>query len=257
MEIIIISIAAFLTAILTFFSGFGLGTILTPIFAIFFPIDLAIALTGVVHFINNLFKIILVGKNARKAILIRFGIPAILAAFLGAWTLSYINDWESILTYSIGEKFYHITPIKLVISLVLIFFSIFDLVPFLSSLQFDKNKMPIGGFLSGFFGGLSGHQGALRSAFLIRAGLDKNTFIGTSVVIACFIDFTRLSVYSTRFVESQLQDNLMLVVCAGLSAIAGAIIGKRLLTKVTLGFVQKFVAIALIIISVLLGIGII
>jgi uncharacterized protein len=55
MEIFIITLASFVTAILTFFSGFGLGTVLTPVFAIFFPIDLAIALTGVVHFGNNLF----------------------------------------------------------------------------------------------------------------------------------------------------------------------------------------------------------
>ncbi|MGB0431657.1 MAG: sulfite exporter TauE/SafE family protein, partial [Bacteroidia bacterium] len=61
MEFVIISIVAFATAILTFFSGFGLGTILTPVFAIFFPIDQAIALTGVVHFANNIFKLFLVG----------------------------------------------------------------------------------------------------------------------------------------------------------------------------------------------------
>jgi len=40
MEIIIISIVAFLTAILTFFSGFGLGTLLTPVFMLFFPVDI-------------------------------------------------------------------------------------------------------------------------------------------------------------------------------------------------------------------------
>ena len=56
MEIILISIVAFLVAILTFFSGFGLGTILTPVMMIFFPVDVAIALTGVVHFSNNIFK---------------------------------------------------------------------------------------------------------------------------------------------------------------------------------------------------------
>lgn len=63
MEIIIISLTAFLVAILTFFSGFGLGTILTPVFMIFFPVDLAIALTGVVHFFNNIFKLVLVGDR--------------------------------------------------------------------------------------------------------------------------------------------------------------------------------------------------
>ncbi len=34
----------------------------------FFPIDVAIALTGVVHFTNNLFKIALVGRNNDKTV---------------------------------------------------------------------------------------------------------------------------------------------------------------------------------------------
>jgi len=84
MEIIIISVTAFLVAILTFFSGFGLGTIMTPVFMIFFPVDLAIALTGIVHFFNNLFKLLLVGRQADKQVLIRFGIPAVIAALLGS-----------------------------------------------------------------------------------------------------------------------------------------------------------------------------
>lgn len=91
MEIIIICLAAFFTAVLTFFSGFGLRTVLAPVFSIFFPVDVAIALTGVVHFTNNLFKIALVGKNTDKTVLIRFGVPAILASFAGAWLLLKIT----------------------------------------------------------------------------------------------------------------------------------------------------------------------
>src|SRR5690606_15016818 len=87
MEILIISLAAFFIALLTFFSGFGLGTILTPVFMIFFPVELAIALTGIVHFFNNIFKLLLVGKNADRQVLIWFGIPAILAAIIGSWLL--------------------------------------------------------------------------------------------------------------------------------------------------------------------------
>ena len=75
MEILVVCLAAFITAILTFFSGFGLGTILMPVFAIFFPVEIAIALTGVVHFSNSLFKISLVGRKADKEVLLRFGIP--------------------------------------------------------------------------------------------------------------------------------------------------------------------------------------
>jgi len=45
---------------------------------------LAIALTGLVHFFNNVFKILLVGKNADKPVLLKFGIPAVIFAFFGA-----------------------------------------------------------------------------------------------------------------------------------------------------------------------------
>ena len=96
MEYVIICIVAFLASILTFFSGFGLGTILLPVLAIFFPIEVAIALTGVVHFFNNMFKLALVGKNANKKVLLYFGVPAVIAAFLGAYVLINITDLKPI-----------------------------------------------------------------------------------------------------------------------------------------------------------------
>ncbi|HAM97720.1 MAG TPA: hypothetical protein DCQ26_03845 [Marinilabiliales bacterium] len=257
MEIFIITLAAFATAILTFFSGFGLGTILAPVFAIFFPIDLAIALTGVVHFCNNLFKIVLVGRKTDKAVLIRFGIPAIIASFAGAWLLIKITGLPALYQYQIGAHLYTITPVKAIIAFLLITFAILEIVPAFQKVEFDKSKLPLGGVLSGFFGGLSGLQGALRSAFLIRSGLSKEAYIATGVVIACLVDFTRLSVYATRFVSAELHDNLVLVISATLAAIAGAFIGSKLLKKVTLTFIQKLVAIMLIIISLALGIGLI
>ena len=256
MEYVIICLVAFIASILTFFSGFGLGTILLPVFSLFFPIEIAIALTGVVHFFNNIYKLILVGKNANKNVLIYFGIPAVIASFIGAYILINITDLSSLYEYSIGEKLFIITPVKLIISILLIVFAIIELFPFLKKLNFQKKHLPFGGFLSGFFGGLSGHQGALRTAFLINAGLTKETFIGSAVVISAFVDFTRISIYSTRFLNSGLSDNIPLILCATISAIIGAYYGNRLLKKVTLEFIQKLVAILLIVISVALGLGI-
>jgi len=257
MEYVIICLVAFLTSILTFFSGFGLGTILLPAFALFFPIELAVALTGVVHFFNNIFKLYLVGKNANKLVLFRFGVPAIIAAFLGAYLLISITDLKPFYIYNFGDRFFEITIVKLVIAMLLIIFAIIELTPFFNTLNFGKKLLPFGGFLSGFFGGLSGHQGALRSAFLINAGLTKETFIGTAVVISCFVDFTRLSVYSTRFFESGLDENITLIISATLSAILGAVIGNKLLKKVTLTFIQKLIAMLLIVVSIALGFGLI
>jgi len=255
MEVPIISGVAFLAAILTFFSGFGLGTILLPVFSFFFPVDVAIALTGVVHFMNNLFKIFLVGRNADKQVLLRFGIPAILAAFAGAWLLLRITVLPALFRYELLGKEFEITPVKLIIAIILIIFSVLEIIPAVERIQFSRNKQVLGGILSGFFGGLSGIQGALRSAFLIRSGLSKEAYIGTGVVIACLVDFTRLSVYASRFSSAGLGNNWILVVSATLAAIAGAIIGKRLLRNVTLRFVQELVALMLVIIAVSLGLG--
>lgn len=255
MEIFIICVVAFLAAILTFFSGFGLGTILTPVFMIFFPINMAIGLTGVVHFCNNIFKLVLVGKKADRKVVLRFGIPAIIAAALGSWLLLNISDIQPLFTYTLLDKTIEVFPVKFIVAILLILFTCIDLIPYFSKLEFGQEKLPLGGILSGFFGGLAGVQGALRSAFLIKAGLTKESFIATTVVVSTFVDITRLSVYTTHFDKAGLTDNMTLVVCATLSAIVGAYIGNQLLKKVTLHFVKVTVAVLLILISLGLGLG--
>lgn len=257
MEIVIIAITAFLVAVLTFFSGFGLGTILTPVFMIFFPVNIAIGLTGVVHFFNNLFKLFLVGKKANRKVVLRFGIPAVIAAALGSWLLLNISDIEPLFTYTLWDKTIEVFPVKFIVAVLLILFACIDLIPYFSKLEFGQEKLPLGGVLSGFFGGLAGVQGALRSAFLIKAGLSKESFIATTVVVSTFVDITRLSVYTTRFDKAGLTDNLTLVICATLSAIIGAYVGNKLLKKATLHFVKVTVAVLLILISLGLGSGLI
>ena len=257
MDIVVISVVAFFTATLTFFSGFGLGTILAPVFALFFPIDIAIALTGVVHFSNNMFKIILVGKKTDKAVLLRFGLPAIVASFAGAWLLLKITVLPTLVEYELWGRDFAITPVKLIIGSILIIFSLLEISPRFQKVQFGKDKLIFGGILSGFFGGLSGIQGAIRSAFLIKSGLSKEAYIATGVVIASLVDFTRLSVYASRFTAANLHGNLPLLVFATVAAIAGAYLGKKILKKVTLRSIQLLVAIMLIFISLALILGLI
>lgn len=242
---------------LTFFSGFGLGTILVPVFAVFFPLEIAISLTAIVHFLNNLFKLFLVGKNTDRSIVIRFGIPAIIFAFIGAYLLTVISNVEPLVSYTVLNKSADITWVKLIIGLLLSFFALVDLIPTLSKLNFNQKYIPIGGALSGFFGGLSGNQGALRSAFLIRANLSKEQFIATGVVIAVLIDLSRLTIYSADISKHHHELNYSLLICATLSAFMGAYLGNRLLKKITIKFLQNFVAILLLVFSVFLMFGIV
>ncbi len=255
MEIFILSISAFIISILTFFSGFGLGTILSPIFMIFFPIEIAIGLTGIVHFFNNIFKLILVGRHTNKEVLIRFGVPAILFSILGSWLLIIITNIKPLFSYEIYGKTFHVYPVKLVIAVLLILFTLMEMIPYFKNLEFSKNKLFLGGVLSGFFGGLSGNQGALRSAFLIKAGLSKEEFISTAVVISTFVDFTRLSVYATKINSIDLERNILLIICSVCGAVIGAFLGNILLKKVTFKYIQKIVALMVILFSICLGLG--
>jgi len=122
MSFLIICSVALLASALTFFSGFGLGTLLLPAFALFVPIEQAVGLTAVVHFLNGLFKLTLVGRFADRRVLLRFGLPAIVFAVLGAWLLDQLSDLPVWYSYQVGERTLQVTAIKLVIGILLLYF---------------------------------------------------------------------------------------------------------------------------------------
>jgi hypothetical protein len=247
---------AFGASALTFFSGFGLGTLLLPAFALFYPIELAVASTAVVHFINSLVKLALVGRQANIGIVLRFGLPAIAAALVGAWLLTGLANVEPIASYTVGGLHATVLPAKLIVGGLLFIITLLELSPRFQRVSVPPRYIPVGGALSGFFGGLSGMQGALRSAFLIRAGLSKEAFIGTGVVVATFIDLTRLGVYAGSMQAQRAQLDLMLLGGAVLAATLGAVAGNRYLKKVTLQTVQRIVGIMLAIVAVGLMAGV-
>ncbi|MEO7432862.1 MAG: TSUP family transporter, partial [Dokdonella sp.] len=196
MSYLIVCSVALLASALTFFSGFGLGTLLLPAFALFFPVGEAVALTAVVHFLNGLFKLALTARHADRRVVLLFGVPACVMAVAGAWVLTWLVDSHPLVVYVIAGHAFEVTAVKLVVGLLLLVFASLELIPRFQTLAFGARYLPVGGLLSGFLGGLAGMQGALRSAFLARAGLSKEAFIGTGVVIACLIDVSRLAVYS-------------------------------------------------------------
>jgi len=257
LPLLVISLASLLAAGLTLFSGFGLGTLLTPAFAFFFPVELAVGLTAIVHLANNLFKLALLGRHADRDVVLSFGLPAVLAAFLGAETLARLSSLAPLATCQLGARLLEVTPVKSVVAVLIILFVALEASPRFAALQLPPRYLPLGGVLSGFFGGLSGHQGALRSAFLMKSGLSKESFIATGVVIACLIDVTRLWVYARHLSLPSLSSNLSLLLAAVSSAFVGSFLGARLLHKVTLRFVQLAVSLALVLISLALLSGLI
>jgi uncharacterized protein len=245
MTYLVVCTVAFAAAGLTFLSGFGLGTLLLPAFALFFAIEKAVALTAVVHFLNGIFKLVLVWRHIDRGVVVRFGVPAMASAFAGAWLLIWLAGAGPILTYSLAGREVIVAPAKLMVGLLLLCFACAELLPSFREISFAPRYLPLGGLLSGFFGGLAGMQGALRSAFLIRSGLAKESYVATSAAIAFLIDVSRLSVYSRLVVAHHAELDYALLAAAVAAALLGSLLGNRALAKIAIGGIRTIVAVLL------------
>ena len=260
MYLALIGTVAFIASLLTFFSGFGLGTLLSPVLALFFPLQLAIAATAIVHFLNNLFKLALMYKHISWEVFFKFSIPAGIAAIGGAYLLIYLGKLPELIQYQLFEMEMIVTPIKLVVGVIFIAFSFSELSKKLKNLSMPKKYLGLGGLISGFFGGLSGNQGAFRSAFLMKSGLNKKQFVATGVISACVVDFVRISVYFLLMqqISYEFSDEAKLAIAlATLFAFGGAIVGRFYLEKITMRGIQISVSILMLIVGIGLVVGLI
>lgn len=259
---IVVAVAALGAAGLTMYSGFGLGTLLLPVFALFFPVEVAVAATAVVHLANNIFKIGLVGKLADRSLVLNFGLPAIFAAMLGAAALGYMARFEVLATYNLGPHTAEITPIKLLMGALIFFFALFELLPGLKEIKFDRRYLALGGFFSGFFGGLSGHQGALRSAFLVKTGVSTQAFVGTNAMIAFMVDLARIATYGGFFLLAGNglglgAEEWPLIITGIVAAFTGVMLGKRWLHKVKMSGIQTLTGMMLLAVALALAAGLV
>jgi uncharacterized membrane protein YfcA len=257
-----VGLAAFGVSLLTLFSGFGLGTLLMPAFALFLPVEVAVASTAVVHAANNVFKVGLLARGAPRRVLLRFGIPAIIASFLGAIALSSLSGQPALGSWSFMGRAAVITPVKLIMGVLILGFALLELVPVLRGVRAPGRWLPLGGALSGFFGGLSGHQGALRAVFLTPLRLSPTQFVSTQAVLALLVDAARLLVYGWSLAvvggaAATQEIPWSLVATATLCAFSGAYLGKRLLPKVTVAALHSVVGWLLVVVGVALSAGLV
>ncbi|MBI1236887.1 MAG: TSUP family transporter [Alphaproteobacteria bacterium] len=248
MDFLIVIFAAVMASMLTLYSGFGLGTLLLPVFVLFFPAPVAVAATAFVHLLNNVFKGGLLWRGADWSVLLRFGVPAIPAAIAGAWILGRLDAGSSMFEWQAAGRIFGPEPAGFTIGVMMILFALLEWQSWFQKLATPRRFMPLGGLITGFLGGLTGHQGALRSAFLLKSGLEARAFVATGVMIAILVDLARLPAYAASLWSEGVFTfrELALVGTASLAAFAGAYIGTRTLEKVTLDMVRHVVAVLMI-----------
>ena len=221
-----IYIVTLFASMLTLVAGFGLGTILTPVFTLFYNVKLAILLVAIIHFLNNGLKFFLFRKHVDLSIIKRFGLLSIVGAMLGSLLQLYVQS----------------DLLKILLGIVLLLLGLGEILPVKKAFKFPRKIDIIGGFFSGLLGGLVGNQGAIRSAYLLNYDVSKEAFIATATMIALCIDATRIPVYlaSREHVAAELEWQLPIVVAV---AFVGTLAGKKFLARLSIGVFKRIVAV--------------
>lgn len=178
MDLVYITLATFLAGLVGTITGFGTSPIVIPIALLLLHFPEALLLGGIIHLFDDLWKLLLFRKGVRWRLVLFFGIPGVLASLAGALLIFHIE--EEFLMRFLGAF--------LVVYSFLLILNGFELK------QKDSTAI-VGGVMSGFFAGLTGLGGLIRSAFLSVFNMKKAIYIATVGAIALFVDSARLVAY--------------------------------------------------------------
>ena len=232
MQIFYISIITVFASMVGTMTGFGTSTIMVPILSMFFPITEVLLFVGIIHFFGDIWKILLFRKGFEWKLILSFGIPGIIFAFLGAkLTFQISND---ILTMVLGI---------FMISYVVFLFA-------KSTFKLPKNTLVAssGGAISGFMAGIFGIGGAVRGMALTTFDLPKATYIATAGAIAFFTDITRISTYLLSGSKLNLINPYGLILFIPLSFL-GAKIAKMIVDRIPQNYFKYFIGLFLVLVG--------
>lgn len=226
------------TSVVTLFTGFGVGTVMAPVMALYFDVKVAVFLAAIVHFFNNASRLYLYRDYVDRGVIRRFGVISIVGAFLGSYAQVFIDS----------------ARLKAGFGFFLVAYGLSQFAPAGAGFRIPRKLDPLGGFLSGLLGGLIGNQGAIRSLYLLNYRLEKKEFIASAALIAIVIDCTRIPVYVYSMHE-HLVTNGGLILAVVASSVAGTVLASRVLPQVSGELFKRIVLAAVVLLGALMLAG--
>ncbi|DAC37754.1 MAG: hypothetical protein CMA96_00955 [Euryarchaeota archaeon] len=221
-ELLLVAIGSFLAAALTVPAGFGLSTILTPLVLLLMGPHEAVAVVAVVHGAHNAGKFAALRESVDFEAFRRYGVWLVLGAILGA-----------ALQNEVPQK-----PLLALIGAFLVSLPLLSMSEGWTGYRIPEANDSLGGFGSGFMGGLTGHQGALRAMFLTRRLPDKMTYAATASVLALCVDLSRVPVY-LLFRYDEMSQHAALTLVLVISALIGVRVGKTWLERLKSEWIHR------------------
>lgn len=132
-------------------AGFGIGSLLTPVLAPLLGVRLAVAAVSIPHAAGTGLRLWRLRRHVDRAVLRRFGFASAAGGLAGA-----------LLHGAFGNP-----ALSVVFGALLILSGLAGLTGWTERVQLRGAAANAAGALSGFFGGLVGNQGGIRSAALL------------------------------------------------------------------------------------------
>jgi uncharacterized membrane protein YfcA len=206
-------------------TGFGIGSLLTPILALQVDTRLAVAAVSIPHVVGTALRFWLLGGGVDRKVLWSFGLTSAAGGLIGA----ALNQWATNrwLTIIFGG--------------LLLFAAASQATGLAARLRFRGPAAWLAGALSGLLGGLVGNQGGIRSAALLGFDLPKHTFIATATAIGLFVDGARMPVYlSTQ--GADIWTIWPWVLTATIGVALGTVIGNRVMSRIPEKWFRRILA---------------
>jgi uncharacterized membrane protein YfcA len=210
-------------------AGFGIGSLLTPLVALVAGTKLAVAFVSIPHAAGTVLRFLRLRSFVDWRTFRGFGLASAAGGLAGAALHGRASS----------------PALGAVLGGLLVFAGVSTLSGLADRIRFRGRAALAAGVTSGFFGGLVGNQGGIRSAALLGLDLDRDAFVATATAAALVVDAARVGFY-LAFEGQRLLRLWPLIATATAGVLIGTIGGERVLRRIPEAVFRKVVAATLV-----------
>ena len=206
-------------------AGFGIGTMLTPVFALQVDMKLAVAAVSIPHLVATSLRLWMMRAHVDGRLVRTFGVMSAAGGLTGALLQRQLRGRGLVMVFG-G---------------LLLFAGVTGLTGVMERVRLGRTAAWIAGLLSGIFGGLVGNQGGIRSAALLGFDVRPAAFVASATAAALMVDLARMPVYLVLEAD-RLGSLAGSIALASAGAVAGTIGGGRVLGRIPPPVFKKLVS---------------
>ena len=230
---IVFALAAVVAGGIAAVTGFGIGSLLTPVLALQTGTRLAVAAVTIPHLIGSAVRFWRLRAYVDRRVLLGFGIASAAGGLAGALLHTRVPG----------------RTLAVIFGILLALAAVAELTGWIQRVRWGRAAAWAAGALSGVLGGLAGNQGGIRSAAMLGFEVPKESFVATATAVALFVDGARLPVYLVAE-GGEIVRLWPLLLAASVAVVAGTLAGTHILGRIPERSFRRVLAVLLLALGV-------